>query len=317
ARAAFRRLAELRPRDPRPLVEIGFTHELERRYDRALELYVEARDLAPGQAYPHRVLGTRLLRWGESEPALEPLERATQLAPDHAETWKALGLARHDQGDLEGAEAAFRAGLERRPRHLGLSLSLAALLVNAGRHEEALGVYDGLVEAYPRFAAAHVGRALLLHELGRPDDAEAALIRAVHVADDPARYERRLAAYRRLRAGGARRDEDREPDARSDRPETRAGAHTEEGAEATDGEEADRGEDAPVTSEAAGRRGDDAPERAREEARGTEQVDFERADADAREADLDRRSGGDASAVDDAPATPVDDEGAAAGEPPP
>ncbi|MBX3250827.1 MAG: tetratricopeptide repeat protein, partial [Myxococcales bacterium] len=133
ARAAFARLAALRPTDPRPLVEIGFTHELERDYAAALRVYVRATERAPEDAYPHRVLGTRLLRWHQPDEALAPLERATALDPRHAETWRALGLARHHAGDLEGAEAAFRQGLAQ-GHERALCLSLAALLVNAGRY---------------------------------------------------------------------------------------------------------------------------------------------------------------------------------------
>lgn len=202
ARRAFRQLARLRPRDPRPLVEIGFTHELERDYDQALEVYLEAAALRADAAYPLRVLGTRLLRWGRPEEAIDPLARSVEIDPAHAETWKALGLAHHHAEQIEAAESAFRAGLTHHPRHLGLRLSLAALLVNGGRYEPALEVYDGLLEDFPRFAAAHVGRALLLHELGREDEAEAALIRAAAVAEEPAEYEERLRDYRALRARG-------------------------------------------------------------------------------------------------------------------
>ncbi|MEO0326691.1 MAG: tetratricopeptide repeat protein, partial [Myxococcota bacterium] len=56
AREAFGRLAALRPRDPRPLVEIGFTWELERAYARALEAYGDAIERAPRSAYAHRAL---------------------------------------------------------------------------------------------------------------------------------------------------------------------------------------------------------------------------------------------------------------------
>ena len=211
ARRAFRRLARLRPNDPRPVVEIGFTQELERDYDQALATYLEAVVVDPEDAYPYRVLGTRLLRWGKADEAIEPLARSVEIDPSHPETWKALGLAHHAAGQADASESAFRAGLEHHPSDLGLNLSLAALLINAGRFEPALEIYYRLIEVLPRFAAAHVGRSLILHELGRENEAESALIRAVAVADDPARYERRLQAYRALRRGGASESETNTP----------------------------------------------------------------------------------------------------------
>ena len=158
-------------------------------------------EVAPRSAYAHRVLGTRLLRWGEPVLALASLERAVELDPDHAETWNALGLARYHAEDRRGAERSFRAGLERHPDHVGLSLGLAALLINEGRHADALVLYDRVLRQAPTFAPAHVGRGILLHELGRQDEAEAAFARAVEVARRPARFQRRLEQYRALRRG--------------------------------------------------------------------------------------------------------------------
>lgn len=198
AREAWEHVAALRPRDPVPRLRIGFTWELERRYDEAALAYRQACQIAPDDARPYRVLGTRVLRWGEASAAVEPLERAVALGPEHAETWNALGLARYHAGDLPGAERAFRDGIARHADHRGLQLGLAALLVNAHRYDEALAVYDAVVARWDDFAAAHVGRALLLHELGRRDEALAAFERAVEVARDPRPYAARLRAYRAL-----------------------------------------------------------------------------------------------------------------------
>ncbi len=203
AREAFAEVARLRPDDPEPHVEIGYTHELERDYDEALEAYLVAESLAPDDAHVHRVTGTRLLRWGQAAAAVPHLARAVELDPSHEETWNALGLARYHADDVEGAERTFRQGLERHPASRPLRLGLAGLLVNARRFAEALAVYDAVVAREPGFAPAHVGRAILLHELGRTREAEAAFARAVEVAEVKAPYRERLAAYRRLLRGAS------------------------------------------------------------------------------------------------------------------
>ncbi|MFT5357921.1 MAG: protein O-GlcNAc transferase [Polyangiales bacterium] len=202
ARSAFARLAALRPSDPHPIVEMGFTHELERNYERALESYARAIEVAPESAYAHRVMGTRLLRWGQGDEAVAPLEVAFAREPSHVETAKALALAQHASGDSEAAVRTYRAGLEASPGDLGLRLGLAAMLINLRSFEDALEVYEAVCEDQPRFAAAHAGRGILLHELGRRDEAEAAFVRAVDVSPEPAEYEARLTAYRELRANG-------------------------------------------------------------------------------------------------------------------
>ncbi|MFK7998077.1 MAG: tetratricopeptide repeat protein [Polyangiales bacterium] len=204
ARSAFARLASLRPLDPHPIVEMGFTHELERNYERALESYMRAVEIAPTSAYPHRVLGTRLLRWGQHAEALEPLGEAFAREPSHAETAKALALAHHAAGDSDAAVRTYRAGLAASPGDLGLRLGLAAMLINVGAFVEALEVYEDLCGDIPGFAAAHAGRGILLHELGRMEEAEAAFLRAAEVAPQPEEYEARLHAYRQLRAEAER-----------------------------------------------------------------------------------------------------------------
>lgn len=201
ARSAFARLASLRPSDPHPIVEMGFTHELERNYERALQSYVRAVEVAPNSAYPHRVLGTRLLRWGQHTEALTPLAEAFEREPSHAETAKALALAQHASGDSRAAIRTYRAGLVGSPGDLGLRLGLAAMLINVNALSDALSVYEDLCDDIPGFAAAHAGRGILLHELGRMDEAEAAFVRAAEVAPQPEEYEARLRAYRELRAG--------------------------------------------------------------------------------------------------------------------
>lgn len=201
AREAFATVARIRPRAALPRVLIGHTFELERQYDEALLAYRHAIEAAPRSAYAHRVAGTRLLRWGRAALAVPLLARAIELDPSHAETWNALAMAHYHAEDLEAAGQTFRRGIERHPSHLPLRIGLAALLVNAHRYTEALAIYDDVVRLRPSFAPAHVGRGILLHELGREDQAEAAFVDAARVARDRARYQRRLDAYRALRAG--------------------------------------------------------------------------------------------------------------------
>jgi protein O-GlcNAc transferase len=182
---------------------IGMTWEMQRRYEEAARSYELARRIAPNEARAHRILGTRLLRWGEPEGAIEPLGRAVELEPSNAETWNAFALARYHADDLDGARATFERGIALHPDHRGLYLGLAALLINAHEFARALAVYDRVIDRWDEFADAHVGRAILLHELGRTREAEAAFERAIEVARDPRPYEQRLRDYRALLAGDA------------------------------------------------------------------------------------------------------------------
>jgi tetratricopeptide (TPR) repeat protein len=198
ARSAFEHVAAIRPHAATPRIMVGHTYELQRDYDGALEAYLSATEAAPESAHAHRVVGTRLLRWGRAEDAIPWLEQATQLAPDHDETWNALAMARYHAGDLEGAEREFRAAIERSPETLGFRLGLAALLINQERWADAIAVYDALLALQSDYAPAWVGRGILLHELGRQDEALASFERAVAEGEGRPSYAQRLAEYRSL-----------------------------------------------------------------------------------------------------------------------
>lgn len=202
AREAWLRLRELPGAEPDggAEIEIGMTWERERDYDEALRWYREAAARAPDEARVHRVLGGRLLRWGEEREALPALERALELEPEHPEAWKALAVARYRNGLHAEALVAYEEALTRFPLDRGLQLGRAAVLVNLGRHDEALAAYDALAARYPAFAPIQVGRGILLDVLGRPEEAEAAFERAVRLSGGEARFRQRLSDYRALLA---------------------------------------------------------------------------------------------------------------------
>ena len=193
---AFSHAIALAPNQARLQVFLGHAHELGRAYDLAEAAYRRATQLEPGRAYPYRVLGARLLRWGRASEAIEPLARALALDPDHAETHNAYAMALAQAGREEQAEQAFRAAIARFPEARNLRLGLAALLINQAHYQDALDVYGELLARFPTFAPAHVGRAVLLEELGRKREAELALEAALTLAPHNPDYQARLARLR-------------------------------------------------------------------------------------------------------------------------
>jgi Flp pilus assembly protein TadD len=175
---------------------LGHAYELARRYDLAEQAYRHAVALAPERAFPHRVLGTRLLRWGKPDVAVVPLARAWALDATHVETLNAYALALAQAGRVAEAEQHFRAGTQRFPEHVGLGLGLSVLLLSQGRLGEALGNYEAMATRFPKLSAVHVGRALVLLELGRQSDAQAALDHAIALDPANVRYRTRLVRSR-------------------------------------------------------------------------------------------------------------------------
>lgn len=139
--------AEEPGRATQELLDQAEAAEKERRYDRAQELYVQAREQAPDAASGAAAAlahGRALIFWGDYEQAQVALEEATHHAPDNPGAWHDLGMVRHERGDLAGAESAFRRSIAASPRDRRPRLALAALLWKQHRHADALREYEAL-----------------------------------------------------------------------------------------------------------------------------------------------------------------------------
>ncbi|MET0591372.1 MAG: tetratricopeptide repeat protein [Polyangiaceae bacterium] len=161
--------------DALPYIELGHAYELAHEYEKALEMYDYAAEIAPADARGPREGGMRAAHWGEIEWARPRLEEAVRRGANDAAMWHALGLLRLHAGELDGASAAYRAGLSVDPKATECHLGLATVAVTRGDAERALVEYEAIVAERPRFSPAHLGRAWALGRLGRKEEARAAL----------------------------------------------------------------------------------------------------------------------------------------------
>ena len=169
---------QLGEHDPLPYIELGHAYELDHQYDKALEMYDHAAEIAPTDARGPREGGMRAARWGEAEWARPRLEEAVRRGANDVEIWHALGLVRVHDHDLDLAEKAYRAGLAIAPDALECHLGLATVAVNRSDANGALSEYDIILSRRPNWAPGHLGRAWALARLGRKVEAKAALMQA-------------------------------------------------------------------------------------------------------------------------------------------
>jgi len=176
---------QLGEHDPLPFIELGHAYELAHEYEKALEMYDHASDIAPGDPRGAREGGMRAAHWGEVQWARPRLEEAARRGANDAEMWHTLGLVRAHARELQAAEEAYRAGLRADPAGAECYLGLATIAVLRGDATGALSAYDAIVERRPLFAPAHLGRAWALGRLGRKDEARAALAQAERLGGEP------------------------------------------------------------------------------------------------------------------------------------
>ncbi|HKQ67840.1 MAG TPA: tetratricopeptide repeat protein [Polyangiaceae bacterium] len=172
---------QLGENDPLPYIELGHAYELAHSYDKALEMYDHAAEVAPADPRGPREGGMRAARWGEAEWALPRLEEAAKRGADDADLWHALGLVRVHAGELDRASEAYRRGLKVDPAALDCHLGLATVAAIRGEATVALVEYDAIVTRRPSWAPGHIGRAWALARLGRKEEARTALAQAEHL----------------------------------------------------------------------------------------------------------------------------------------
>ena len=171
--------------DPLPYIELGHAYELVHEYEKALEMYDYAGEIAPADARGPREGGMRAAHWGEVAGARPRLEEAMRRGTNDAPAWHALGLLRVHTGELDGAEQAYRAGLVADGKAVECHLGLATVAALRGNAAGALVEYDAIIAERPRFAPAHLGRAWALGRLGRKAEAREALVTAEKLGAEP------------------------------------------------------------------------------------------------------------------------------------
>jgi tetratricopeptide (TPR) repeat protein len=169
---------QLGEQDPIPFIELGHAYEIAHEYEKALEMYDHAAEIAPADPRGSREGGMRAARWGESEWARPRLEEAIRRGANDVEAWHALGLLRLHDHDLDRADQAYRAGLAVDANALECHLGLATIAVERGDANAALSEYDTILARRPTWAPGHLGRAWALGRLGRKEEARAALAQA-------------------------------------------------------------------------------------------------------------------------------------------
>ena len=217
AESLLRASLERAPRRAEFRVNFGNLLRARGRLAEAEQEYRTALGLDPDGRGVRLALARVLNQQGEYAAAETEIRQLLARSPRDAEAWVTLGVAQRGLDRLSDAEASYRHALALKPDYSIAHHNLGALLGHLKRAEESLAQLDraaalGLAGRELQF---NRGRALL--ELGRYDEAEAALVAAVHCAPTDVDAHVLLAKLRYMRgdpqflrdltaAAGARQD---------------------------------------------------------------------------------------------------------------
>lgn len=127
AAVAFRRAAELEPREPRHLARLAATLELGGQSTAARDTALTAAKLSIRDPLTLDTLGVVLTRTSRYKDALRLFERAVALQPGNGHLLHNLGWGRQYLGDMKGAVQAYRQQLRVDPTDAGAWQALVSL----------------------------------------------------------------------------------------------------------------------------------------------------------------------------------------------
>jgi Flp pilus assembly protein TadD len=123
--------------DPDVLNMAGLIRLIQGRFEEAVRLFTQAKDVVPREALFHFNLGRALAGLGRVAEALDAFRTAIKLNPDSAEPRFAAARLLHQTGQLEDAENAFRQLLRVMPGEVHAKMALGAVLVDADKPRDA------------------------------------------------------------------------------------------------------------------------------------------------------------------------------------
>jgi Flp pilus assembly protein TadD len=191
----YRRVHELNPRDPEPLIRLGSTLGELGAHQESLDAFREALRFAPDNKDALRGVGTAYVGLNLPRLAIEPLQRLAEAGVD-PRVEAVLGLAYDHLGDHAMAQTRYRRGLGESPNHFGLRNNLGLSFALAGDYPAAISTLRGVVDT-PGATARHRQNLALAYGLAGELDNAAAVGR---LDLDEASIKANLAYYALLRS---------------------------------------------------------------------------------------------------------------------
>ncbi|HEX4148004.1 MAG TPA: tetratricopeptide repeat protein, partial [Pirellulales bacterium] len=135
-----------------------------------LTLFGHAVEVNPRSKVAQYMLGTALVKSGQTAAAQDHFRMALELDPHYALAHNDLGVTLLDQGKTDAALKEIHAALAANPRYATAHASLGNALVAKGEFAAAVKEFQQALVFDPRFAPAYVSWGKLLLEHGAADD---------------------------------------------------------------------------------------------------------------------------------------------------
>jgi arylsulfatase A-like enzyme/Flp pilus assembly protein TadD len=170
----YRQAAEDAPGDPEAWYNLATALQQAGRTGEAREALQKAMHLDPARPEAHNTLGIVQLAEGNPDAARQEFELAARLDPRNAHALNNLGNVLRGQRRLAEAEDAYRRAVAASPRYAEAWNGLGTLEVERDRPSAALSYFEQALRLAPRYHEVRLNRAIAFDLAGQPDAAAAA-----------------------------------------------------------------------------------------------------------------------------------------------
>jgi Flp pilus assembly protein TadD len=184
ALAAYRKAAELTPKDPEPHLSAGLLQERQKNLADAESEYKQALAVDPRSTEAALGLANVLMKSGRLADAEPGLRKLVAERPDDAGLHVQLGRVLAAQGKKDAAIPEIETALKLSPNDSEAQRDLADLYSSAGKNDLAEPLYRALVTAHPNDAELHRGLGQTLLREKKFPEAQQELLTALRLKRD-------------------------------------------------------------------------------------------------------------------------------------
>jgi len=149
ATAAFEKAAKLNRKIHSPWINLGNVHRDQKQYDRAIDAYRKALQLAPKEPDTIRLLGAALCEGGKTDEGLATLGRAIMLDARNAEAFHDRAIALYNAGRIPDAARDVERALALQPESLVYLRLRGAVERRLGRLQDSRNTYEQVLQQRP------------------------------------------------------------------------------------------------------------------------------------------------------------------------
>ncbi len=149
---------------------------------KAIEFFKNALRLMPDYALAYNNMGKALADLGNSAEAIENFEKAIKLDPDFVGACNNLAIAFTKAGRINEATAQYQHALKIDPSSIDTHFNYGLMLLNAGQFPAAAEQFQKAIRLKPDYAQAWANLAPAYAMQQKLDDAEAAALKALALA---------------------------------------------------------------------------------------------------------------------------------------